>query len=157
MKTTAPSTRLHASALVGDENNLMLPNNAQCTVMMHNNNHCNIFEDDSESGDGLNVGNAMLLGLLFVQGALTFGPDDKIPQPRDPHQGEAVEQFKLRWKKNETIHEKSASGGIPAIVEQDFRETANRVGYHRTVSIDLLPSLQGREQFCDKSHNYNGR
>jgi len=118
--SAAPSTRLHASALVGDENNLMLPNNAQGTVMMHNNNHWNIFDDDSESGDGLNVGNAMLLGLLFVQGALTFGPDDKMPQPRDPHQREAVEQFKLRWKKNETIHEILPQEGFPQVSNKIF-------------------------------------
>ena len=74
-----PSTRLHASSANSGENLLMIPNSLSGTVMLQNAPLLTLSE--TQSKDGQNIGEAALLGHLFVKGPLSLEPSHKVSGP----------------------------------------------------------------------------
>jgi len=73
LKGSSPaSTRLHASSATSGDNLLMIPNSLGGTVMLQNAPHLTLSETISK--DGQNIGEAALLGHLFVKGPVSLEP-----------------------------------------------------------------------------------
>ena len=122
-----PSTRLHASAAGSAENLIMLPN-AHGTVLMQNAPRLTL--SDHESEDGISIGNAALLGPLFVTGPLTIKA--KIDEIRDPEHLAKIDQFEERTKMhnatNQTTPFTEGYPQVPNVVSERLTVNSALVG-----------------------------
>jgi len=106
-----PSTHLHASA-AGSAENLIMLSNVHGTVLMQNAPRLTLC--DYESEDGISIGNAALLGPLFITGPLIIKA--KIDEIRDPEHLAKIDQFEERTKMhNATNRTNPFTEGYPQV------------------------------------------